>query len=84
MQVWPGSKAKQAMPDKGEEIVHCAGRARARLRSTLGSGSLCTAKGYINRRAVLARRASIVDSLYCEPAAPDVVVLGQNRTSVSA
>jgi feruloyl-CoA synthase len=43
-----------------------------------------TDKGYINQRAVLARRASIVESLYCEPAAPDVVVLGQNRTSTRA
>jgi len=41
-----------------------------------------TDKGYINQRAVLGRRADLVERLYGESAAADVVVLGQHRTSV--
>jgi feruloyl-CoA synthase len=35
-----------------------------------------TDKGYINQRAVLARRASLVERLYAEPGGNDVVMIG--------
>jgi feruloyl-CoA synthase len=35
-----------------------------------------TDKGYINQRAVLARRADLVERLYAEPAGDDVVIVG--------
>jgi feruloyl-CoA synthase len=34
-----------------------------------------TDKGYRNQRAVLARRASLVERLHAEPAAADVIVI---------
>ena len=34
-----------------------------------------TDKGYVNQRAVLTRRAALVESLYAEPAHPDVIVV---------
>jgi len=33
-----------------------------------------TDKGYVNQRAVLARRAHLVDRLYADPPAPDLVL----------
>ena len=33
-----------------------------------------TDKGYINQRAVLERRAALVDKLHATPAAPEVIV----------
>jgi feruloyl-CoA synthase len=35
-----------------------------------------TDKGYLNQRAVLAKRAHVVERLYADPPAPDVVVIG--------
>jgi feruloyl-CoA synthase len=35
-----------------------------------------TDKGYLNQRAVLARRAALVERLYADPTHPDVVVIG--------
>jgi len=35
-----------------------------------------TDKGYINQRAVLERRAALIDRLYADPAAPEVIVIG--------
>jgi feruloyl-CoA synthase len=34
-----------------------------------------TDKGYINQRAVLARRSALVESLYAEPPPPGVIIL---------
>ena len=34
-----------------------------------------TDKGYLNQRAVLAKRAALVERLHAEPAAPDVIVI---------
>jgi feruloyl-CoA synthase len=34
-----------------------------------------TDKGYVNQRAVLTRRAHLVERLYAEPAHPDVIVI---------
>jgi feruloyl-CoA synthase len=34
-----------------------------------------TDKGYLNQRAVLAKRAALVERLYAEPAAEDVIVI---------
>ena len=36
-----------------------------------------TDKGYINQRAVLARRADLVERLYAEPAGNDIVMIGE-------
>jgi feruloyl-CoA synthase len=36
-----------------------------------------TEKGYVNQRAVLERRARLVERLYAEPAAPDVIVISK-------
>jgi feruloyl-CoA synthase len=36
-------------------------------------GNEITDKGYINQRAVLTRRAALVERLYAEPPAPDVI-----------
>jgi feruloyl-CoA synthase len=41
-------------------------------------GNEITDKGYINQRAVLARRRALVERLYSEKAQPDVVVIGRN------
>jgi feruloyl-CoA synthase len=38
-------------------------------------GNEITDKGYLNQRAVLARRADLVERLYAEPAAEDVVLI---------
>lgn len=38
-------------------------------------GNELTDKGYINQRAALERRAALVDRLYAEPPAPDVIVI---------
>jgi feruloyl-CoA synthase len=35
-----------------------------------------TDKGYLNQRAVLAKRASVVERLYADPAPADVIVIG--------
>jgi feruloyl-CoA synthase len=34
-----------------------------------------TDKGYLNQRAVLTKRAALVERLYAEPAATDVIVI---------
>jgi feruloyl-CoA synthase len=34
-----------------------------------------TDKGYLNQRAVLSKRATLVERLHAEPAAPDVIVI---------
>ena len=34
-----------------------------------------TDKGYLNQRAVLAKRAALIERLYAEPAGPDVIVI---------
>jgi feruloyl-CoA synthase len=34
-----------------------------------------TDKGYVNQRAVLERRRALVERLYAEPPAPDVIVI---------
>lgn len=39
-------------------------------------GNELTDKGYINQRATLDRRAGLVQRLYAEPPAPDVIVIG--------
>lgn len=38
-------------------------------------GNEITDKGYVNQRATLDRRAALVDRLYAEPPAPDVIVI---------
>ena len=35
-----------------------------------------TDKGYLNQRAVLTKRAALVERLYADPPAPDVIVIG--------
>ena len=34
-----------------------------------------TDKGYLNQRAVLVKRAALVERLHAEPAGPDIIVL---------
>jgi feruloyl-CoA synthase len=39
-------------------------------------GGEITDKGYINQRAVLTRRANLIDALYADPLSPGVIVIG--------
>ena len=53
----------------------CIGRALLMTEPPSIDGSELTDKGYINQKAGLSRRAALVQQLYAEPAAPDVIVL---------
>ena len=45
---------------------------------SLDAGEL-TDKGSLNQRAVLARRAALVEALYAAPPAPDVIRIGEEN-----